>query len=182
MAITPLNFAKYAISDNHTLHSWLGGRLRRLSDRIDREAKTLYEAFDVTFEQRWFPVFNCLRGGEALSVQDLADRLRVSHVSISVIRTALEQAGLVMSRADEKDGRRRVLALTAEGEALSERLAPLFQALNQAATELNAEAGDAIAAIAQLEAALDRQSLPDRVRGCLETPEDGATPPGRSPR
>ena len=90
----------------------LGGRLRRLSDRIDREAKALYEERGVAFEQRWFPVFNCLRSGEPMSVTDLADRLQVSHVSISVIRSALEKEGLVGSRADERDGRRRVLALT----------------------------------------------------------------------
>ena len=141
----------------------LGGRLRRLSDRIDREAKALYEKRGVAFEQRWFPVFNCLRSGEPMSVTDLADRLQVSHVSISVTRGALEKEGLVGSRADERDGRRRVLALTDKGMALARQLAPLFDALDKAAIELNAEAGDAIAAIDRLEDALERKPLSRRV-------------------
>ncbi|MCR9268302.1 MAG: MarR family transcriptional regulator [Alphaproteobacteria bacterium] len=149
----------------------LGGRLRRLSDRIDREAKTLYEAYDTPFEQRWLPTFNALRGGDALSVQDLADRLGVSHVSVSVTRTALEKAGLIQSAPDGKDGRRRVLTLTDQGKALSQQLAPLFDALNEAAIALNAEAGDAIATLARLEAALDRESLSQRVTAILQAGE-----------
>lgn len=98
-----------------------------------------------------------------MSVTDLADRLQVSHVSISVIRSALEKEGLVGSRADERDGRRRVLALTDKGMALARQLAPLFDALDKAAIELNAEAGDAIAAIDRLEDALERKPLSQRV-------------------
>lgn len=142
----------------------LGGRLRRLSDRIDREAKALYEDRGIAFEQRWFPVFNCLRIGEMLSVTELADRLQVSHVSISVIRGALEKQGLIRSRTDETDGRRRVLTLTDKGQALADQLAPLFDALDKAAIELNAEAGDAMAAIDRLEDALARKPLSLRVR------------------
>ena len=35
----------------------IGARLRRLSDRIDREADGLYAAFGIDFEQRWFGTF-----------------------------------------------------------------------------------------------------------------------------
>ena len=140
----------------------LGGRLRRLSDRIDRDAKSIYEKMGIEFEQRWFPVFNCLRSGKAMSVTEIADYLRISHVSVSVTRKSLEAAQLVTSIADEKDGRRFNLALTEKGEALSEELGPLFEALDLAAADLNAEAGNAIAAIARLEDALDRKSVAER--------------------
>ena len=138
---------------------------------MDRDAKSLYDKFGVAFEQRWFPVFNCLLDGTPMSVTDIADRLRVSHVSVSVIRTGLEQAGLIASRPDEHDGRRRVLALTEKGEALAQEMERLFDALNKAATELNAEAGDAIATIARLEKALDEKPLSTRVMDLLDRPE-----------
>lgn len=146
----------------------LGGRLRRLSDKIDRDAKSIYDKMGVQFEQRWFPIFNCLRGGEELSVTEISDRLGLSHVSVSVTRKSLEAAQLVTSIADENDGRRSVLTLTEEGEALSEKLAPLFAALDLAAADLNAEAGDAIAAIAKLEHALDKKSLSERTAHFLD--------------
>ncbi|PNQ77771.1 MarR family transcriptional regulator [Erythrobacter sp. SAORIC-644] len=140
----------------------LGGRLRRLSDRIDRDAKSIYEKMGVEFEQRWFPVFNCLRGGEALSVTEISDRLGISHVSVSVTRKSLEAAGLVTSTQDKSDGRRSVLALTSRGETLSMELGPLFAALDLAAADLNADAGNAITAIERLEKALDTKSLSER--------------------
>ncbi|MBX7536146.1 MarR family transcriptional regulator [Qipengyuania sp. GH1] len=146
----------------------IGGRLRRLSDRIDRDAKSIYEKIGVQFEQRWFPVFNCLRAGEALNVTEIADRLGLSHVSVSVIRKSLENAELVTSKVDENDGRRSVLTLTAKGKALSEELGPLFSALDLAAAELNKEAGNAITAIARLEKALDRRSISARTADFLE--------------
>lgn len=140
----------------------LGGRLRRLSDRIDRDAKSIYEKMGIEFEQRWFPVFNCLRGGEAMSVTEIADHLSISHVSVSVTRKSLEAAQLVTSIADKHDGRRFNLALTEKGKALSEKLGPLFEALDLAAADLNAEADNPITAIARLEDALNRKSLSER--------------------
>ena len=147
----------------------LGGRLRRLSDRIDRDAKSIYEKMGIEFEQRWFPVFNCLCSGEAMSVTEIADHLRISHVSVSLTRKSLEAAQLVTSIADEKDGRRFNLALTEKGKALSQELGPLFEALNLAAAELNAEAGNAITAIARLEDALERKSVSERTEHFLGT-------------
>lgn len=146
----------------------LGGRLRRLSDRIDRDAKSIYVKLGIEFEQRWFPVFNCLRSGKAMSVTEIADYLRISHVSVSVTRKSLEAAQLVTSIADEKDGRRSNLVLTEKGKALSEELGPLFEALDLAAADLNAEAGNAITAIARLEDALDRKSVAERTDRFLE--------------
>ena len=151
----------------------LGGRLRRLSDRIDRDAKSIYEKMGIEFEQRWFPVFNCLRGGEAMSVTEIANNLRISHVSVSVTRKSLEAAQLVASIADEKDGRRSNLALTEKGQALSKELGPLFVALDLAAADLNAEADNAITAIARLEDALDRRSLSERTDHFLNEGQAG---------
>lgn len=141
----------------------LGGRLRRLSDRIDRDAKSIYEKMGIEFEQRWFPLFNCLRGGEALSVTDISDRLGISHVSVSVTRKSLEAAGIVKSIRDMSDGRRSVLGLTSKGKALAVELEPLFAALDLASAALNAEAGNAITAIERLEQALESKSLAERV-------------------
>lgn len=145
----------------------LGGRLRRLSDRIDRDAKSIYERMGVEFEQRWFPVFNSLRGGEALNVTEISDRLGISHVSVSVTRKSLEAAGLVTSTPDKSDGRRSVLALTKKGKILAVELGPLFTALDLAAADLNADAGNAITAIKRLEEALEIKSLSERANHFL---------------
>ena len=145
----------------------LGARLRRLSERIDRDAGRLYAELDVRFEQRWFGVLNQLDLSGPRSVGELAAALGVTHVSVSQVRQALVAEGLVAEDRDPRDGRSRVLRLTEAGQALVRRLAPAWTALAAAAVELNAEAQDALTALDRLETALDRASILDRARRAL---------------
>lgn len=148
----------------------IGAQLRRLSERIDRDAARLYRDSGEVFEQRWYGVVQLLgeRGGQ--SVGDLAAALGVSHASISQIRDGLARAGLIAGEADRRNARLRRLSLTPKGQALAQRLAPLWNALNAAARELNAEADDVLTALERLETALERRSLRDRVHALL-TPD-----------
>ncbi|HYE47260.1 MAG TPA: MarR family transcriptional regulator [Caulobacter sp.] len=141
----------------------IGARLRRLSERIDRDAARLYRESGEAFEQRWYGVVNLLSQNDALSVGELAARLGVSHASVSQIREGLDRAGLIAWESDPRNNRLRRLRLTASGRALVARLAPLWAALNEAAMELNQEAEDALAAIDRLERAVARRSIYDRV-------------------
>jgi DNA-binding MarR family transcriptional regulator len=137
----------------------IGARLRRLSERIDREAGAVYAQLGVPFEQRWMGVLNqlVLRGPQ--SVGELAQVLGISHPSVSQTRRSLQAAGLVAERPDPRDARRRTLHLTPEGVALVTRLKPIWAALIEAAVELNDEAEDVVAALDRLEDALGRRSL-----------------------
>jgi len=148
----------------------IGGLLRRLSDRIDREAGRVYAGLGVSFEQRWMGVLDLLARKGPMSVKDLAGQLKISHPSVSQTRGSLLAAGLVAERPDPADGRRRTLRLTPRGEALVARLAPVWAALDQVGRALNAEAGDAVAALIGLEAALNRRSIEDRVAETLAHP------------
>lgn len=159
------------MADDYTRRSGaaaLGARLRRLSERIDRDAGRLYAELDVRFEQRWFGVLNQLVLHGPRSVGDLAVALGVTHVAISQVRQALVAEGLVAEDRDPRDGRSRVLRLTEAGQALARRLEPAWKALSAAAVDLNAEAQDALAALERLEAALDRASILDRARRAME--------------
>ncbi|HYE42306.1 MAG TPA: MarR family transcriptional regulator [Caulobacteraceae bacterium] len=142
----------------------IGGRLRRLSERIDREAGRLYAEAGVKFEQRWFGVLNLLHRYGALSVGELAGALGVSHASISQIRDSLQRAGLVSATPDPDDARSRRLTLSVEGVALYASLRPLWDALDAVAVELDREAGGVVALLDRLEDALDRRSLVERAR------------------
>jgi MarR family transcriptional regulator, organic hydroperoxide resistance regulator len=145
----------------------LGARLRRLSDRIDREAAAIYAAYGVAFEQRWFGTLNQLiRFGPATGTE-LAARLGVTPAAVSQVATAMTGAGLISVRADPQDARRRVFAATSKGQNLADRLAPVWAALEAAARTLDAESGGLTAALGRLEAALDRSPLGARVSETL---------------
>ena len=141
----------------------LGARLRRLTERIDRDAGRIYAEAGVDFEQRWFGVLNQLVLKGPLSVSDLAQVLGIAQASVSQTRQSLEGAGLIRWEKDARDGRRRTLHLTDKGQDLVAQLTPLWRLLAEVAAELDAEADDTVAALDRLDAALNRNSLYDRV-------------------
>jgi DNA-binding MarR family transcriptional regulator len=142
----------------------LGAQLRRLSDRIDREANQIYAGLGFKFEQRWFGLLNQLVRRGPLSVAELALALGVSHVAVSQTRAALVAQDFIAMRNDAKDARRRTLVLTARGRRLTRQLRRTWQRLDRVARELDREAGGVVAVLAKLEHALDRQSLLERVQ------------------
>ena len=152
----------------------LAARLRRLSERLDRDGTRIYAAAGIGFEQRWYGVLNQLVVRGPSSVSDIASALRITHVSVSQAIRSLEHAGVGQGEADPSDGRRRLLSLTAEGDALVERLGPLWSSFNAAAGELNEEAGDVVALLDRLDDALERRSMFERVAAHAGLPSNHA--------
>src|SRR5438046_9381141 len=100
----------------------LGARLRRLSERIDREATQVYVAQNMDFEQRWYGLLNQLILNGPMSIGQIAAALRITHVSVSQASRSLEAAGIVSSSASPADARRRQLSLTSKGDDLVAQL------------------------------------------------------------
>lgn len=153
----------------------LGGRLRRLSAAVDADASRVYAARGIRFEQRWFGVVNQLALAGPLSVRQLADVLGITHASVSETRQSLQRAGLITSEPDPSDARRRTLALSPAGKALVTELRPLWDTFDDAARELDAEAGGVIEALARLEQALAQKSLYERIAAVVQ--RSGMTTP-----
>lgn len=141
----------------------LGARLRRLSEAIDRDATRAYASIGVRFEQRWFGVLNQLAINGPMTVSELAAALRITRASVSQARQSLEDAGIVTREEHPSDARQRHLVVTSAGSKLIRRLTPLWQAMNDAALETNAEADNVVAALDRLDAVLARQSMFDRI-------------------
>jgi DNA-binding MarR family transcriptional regulator len=145
----------------------LGARLRRLSERIDREADRIYRESGIRFEQRWYGVMNQLAAHGPMTVGALAGALGITHAAVSQTRASLVAEGLVDVVGDPADARRRMLSLSVAGERLLIELQPLWRALNDVAADLSSEAPGLLNALDKLEAALARQSLEHRVRARL---------------
>ena len=141
----------------------IGARLRRLSEMVDGDTTRIYETLGIRFEQRWFGVLNQLALNGPATVSELASALRISHASVSQTRQSLEQEGIVLARPDPSDARRRTLKLSAAGRRLINQMRPLWQALETAALELNAEAGNVTRALDRMDDALASVSMFDRV-------------------
>jgi DNA-binding MarR family transcriptional regulator len=146
----------------------LGARLRRVSELIDGDTTRAYAALGVKFEQRWFGVLNQLVINGPSTVGELAAALRITHVSVSQTRGSLEKAGIVVSKSDPMDARRRLLKLTPAGRKLVERMGPFWKTLEAVALELTAEAGELITSLDRLEDALTRQAMYERIMSRTE--------------
>jgi MarR family transcriptional regulator, organic hydroperoxide resistance regulator len=145
-------------------HAAFGTRLRRLSERMDRDVRELYRAQGLDFEPSWFPVFAALSELGAMSVGELATHMRITHAAVSQIRGRLLKDGLVRVRADASDHRRQMLQLTERGQALVERLRPLWSAIADVTETMNRRhSPKLLAELNAFEAALDRRSLFARV-------------------
>ncbi len=141
----------------------LAARLRRLSERLDRDGARAYAAHGIRFEQRWYGILRQIRANGAMSVMQIADALRISHASVSEARRSLERAGILRSAPAADDRRRRTLELTPAGNELCDRLTPLWEQFNIIAAELNDEAGNVVGFLDRLDDALARRSMFDRI-------------------
>lgn len=149
----------------------IGARLRRLSEAIDRDATRAYATLGIRFEQRWFGVLNQLALNGPMSVSEIASALRITRASVSQARQSLEEVGLIEAEAHPLDARQRHLMLTSAGTKLIRRLKPLWDAMNEAALELNEEAGNVVATLDRLDEAIARQPLFDRIMAKLSPAE-----------
>lgn len=142
----------------------LGGRLRRLSESIDEDARRCYAELGIEFEQRWVGIAEQLTLHETMSVSELAAALGVRHASVSQSRRSMEAAKLIESHADPDDARSRRLSLTGKGREIVSRLAPLWTLLNEASAEIDREAGQVVASLDRLDQVLGKRSLFERVK------------------
>ena len=150
----------------------LGTRLRRLSERIDREVQDIYRAAGVDFEPRWYPVFVALRDGGPATVGELAQHIGVTHAAVSQVRAALADRGLVQAASDPADQRRQVLQLTDKGRRRAAELAPLWSAIVGATDALCADAAPALVGeLTAVEDALAEETLKARVQARLDGPQ-----------
>jgi DNA-binding MarR family transcriptional regulator len=120
----------------------LGKRLTYLLKRalLDLEDLHAEHLAPVGVSGRELGVLLLLDGGDPLSQQEAAGRLRVDRTSMVALLDGLEAKGLVARRPDTGDRRRNVLELTAHGRTA---LARALRASDEAERQLLAGPDDA---------------------------------------
>lgn len=142
----------------------LDHRFKRLSSRLLGEAEVLYVEAGLTFKPRWVSTYRLLEAEPWLAIGEIATRLHMSHPAVIQIAGAMKKAGLLRSRRDSGDARRRLLALSDRGLAMRKALEHLWRALEREQIELFAVAGvDILDVLEKVSAELDARPLADRV-------------------
>lgn len=145
-------------------------RLRRLSERLMQDVSSVYADYDSDFEARWFPVAYLLSQHPAMAVTEISGILGYTHPAVVQIASAMERHGLMKSRSDAGDGRRRLLSLTARGKATVRKIAPVWDAVRRCTQEIIDGSGhDVLVVLGAVEQELDRQELLPRIRHALSS-------------
>ncbi|WP_440069205.1 MarR family winged helix-turn-helix transcriptional regulator [Streptosporangium sp. OZ121] len=115
-----------------------------------------------------------------LTIRELAESLGRSHSAMSQTLTAMRREGLVDSESGT-DARTRRITLTDRGRALVPFLEAEWRATEAAVAELDDEIPHALSAVvAELERALERRPMRDRILAHLDEPPATQKPPAAS--
>ncbi len=141
----------------------LGTRIRRLFERLNGNVTELYRR-ELDFEQRWFALGMLLADHGPMNSRDATKMLGQSHVAMVQVVRAMEKAGLLERKADNRDARSKILHLTAAGSEKLQQVSALSQIVDQAAEALLREAApDFLKQLDRLDDALDRLSFAERI-------------------
>ncbi len=138
--------------------------LRVLLAAMDDDIARLYAERDVTGVRPRYamPLIRLGRRG-AMTIQELAANLDVTHSAMSQTVSALRREGLVRSTPGA-DARTREVALTERGRQLVPFLEAEWRATEQAVAQIEAEIPYALSqVVSDIEAALARRSFHDRI-------------------
>jgi DNA-binding MarR family transcriptional regulator len=153
-------------TDNHPLRdAFVANLLGRLADLIVAQGEELLQDADLNFPSR--AVSSVLLIGERgkISAADIAEALNLPHQLVTQRIDLLIDLKIVKRVGDPKDGRRKILALTARGAQQFERLKTLLASADRAFKVLfNEIECDLHAVAARAMDALTKHPVLDRVR------------------
>ena len=142
----------------------LVSRLRRLLDELLKQGKRVYADLGVDLEIRWFAVFHFVANNPESTITSIAQSLRFQHPTVIQAVNEMIERGLLQSKSDSKDKRRRKTFLTPKGRKLFKEMQPVWKAFEDAGREiLKEEDNDLLGAIDKFESALEKHSMYDRI-------------------
>lgn len=110
----------------------LATRMKRLGDMLQADMQRLYEQHNIEFEPKWFTMLYALYHHPGMSIGELAAYIKLTHPAIIQFSQQMEKAGLLNTRKNSSDARKRELYLTEQGNTTYQRIVPLLDAINRA--------------------------------------------------
>ena len=142
-------------------------RLQRLSENLRKDGALIYKAYGIDFEPKYFPVVFVLHAKPLLSIVQVADEIGYSHPSTIALLKDLEKNGLVESKKDANDERKRMVRLTPKGRALVKKIQPVWQVMTTALSELLGTNHHLLTALTEAEQRFEEQGFYQRARPLL---------------
>lgn len=121
---------KSSPAERLVLEDFLPYRLSILSNRVSRAIAARYvKTFDLTIPE--WRIIAVLGRRPGLTAKEVAEATEMDKVAVSRAVSKLVDSKRVAARADREDARRQILSLTAQGESVHARIAPIALASEQ---------------------------------------------------
>jgi len=121
---------KPAPADLLVLEDFLPYRLSILSNRVSRAIAARYaDTFGLSIPE--WRIIAVLGRRPGLTAKEIAEATEMDKVAVSRAVAKLVESKRVAARADRDDARKQLLALTAQGESVHARIAPIALASEQ---------------------------------------------------
>ncbi len=140
-------------------------RLKRLSERLSNDVSKIYKESDVDFEARWFLILSLLAKEKLMAITEIADSLQLSHPAIIQLVQELEKKNLIKASLDKKDGRKRMVSLTASGKKTLAQIEPVLRSIKAENKKwIDAASANILTVLTELENSLTEQSMYHRIK------------------
>lgn len=135
-------------------------RLKRLSDHLEQEQRKIYRELGFDLEPHWHLFLLLLEKEEELSVMEFAEQLNISHPAAVNNLKRMQARGLVVSRSDQVDRRKKYYRLSEETQVI---LPQYHQIWDRLASSIKESGGSFLNMILlEMESSLAKSSLTER--------------------
>lgn len=137
----------------------LSTRLQRLSEQLRKDGALVYKTFEIDFEPKWFPVIFTLYKRDLISVVEIANEIGYTHPSTITLLKELAKKGLIKSKKDKMDERKRLIALSPKGLELVDKMKPVWEIISTVLGEISDNTNNLLKAIEEVENKIANQSF-----------------------
>lgn len=140
-------------------------RMKGLSERMMKDIQKIYKDLESDFEPRWLMLFQyLLKKKTDVPVTVIAKDLHLTHPAVIQVLNAVEKSGLVETKQDKQDHRKRLVSLSQRGKELALKITPVWDDIRDALEELVLETDPAILELMEkLEEKLNDRTLYNRI-------------------
>ena len=144
--------------------AFFGRSLERFQDLALRQTELVFKRAGIVVPSRSCSLLLAIRQHSPVSASDLSDILGYSHQRVLQKIPKLHKLGLIDTRQDANDARRRIFELTIQGEKQAQLLEKVLPAFATAYRKLFEEVGNIDQVISDALTAITNYPLDERIQ------------------
>ncbi len=139
-------------------------RLKRISDRLYHDILSRYHELGFDAEPSWLPILMTIKEYNQCSVQEIASSLGISHSATVQFIQKIEKENLIHHSTDDSDKRKKMIALTSDGQEIIEEIAPIQREIETTFQRLSDETNiDLLTTLDKIEESISEKTFYKRI-------------------